>query len=58
MIEDTKNTQTKQPYEKPLLRVIELSSEEVLAVGCKNPAAAAPGSATSCMARQCAKNGS
>lgn len=58
MIEDNKNAPTKQPYEKPRLRVIELSTEEVLAVGCKHPAAAAPGSSTSCMARQCAKNGS
>ena len=57
MIEDTEAT-AKQPYEKPLLRVIELSSEEVLAVGCKNPATPNPGSPRSCLARQCAKNGS
>ena len=25
----------KRPYEKPVLRVIELAAEEVLAVGCK-----------------------
>lgn len=27
----------KRPYEKPLLRVIELASDEVLAAGCKTP---------------------
>jgi hypothetical protein len=32
--------QEKQAYEKPRLRIIELTAEEVLAVGCKN----APGS--------------
>jgi hypothetical protein len=57
MIEND-NTPAKQPYEKPLLRVIELSSEEVLATGCKNPSTPNPGSPTSCIARQCAKNGS
>ena len=25
----------KRPYEKPVLRIIELAAEEVLAVGCK-----------------------
>jgi len=57
MIEND-NTPAKQPYEKPLLRVIELSSEEVLATGCKNPSTPNPGSPSSCLARQCAKNGS
>lgn len=28
---------TKKVYEKPLLRVIELTADEVLAVGCKSP---------------------
>jgi hypothetical protein len=27
---------TKQPYEKPRLRTIELTAEEVLAIGCKS----------------------
>jgi len=27
----------REPYEKPELRVIELSADEVLAVGCKAP---------------------
>ncbi len=30
---------SKRPYEKPRLRVIELSAEEVLGVGCKLAAA-------------------
>jgi hypothetical protein len=35
---DKREENTKQPYEKPKLRVIELAAEEVLAVGCKvNP---------------------
>ena len=35
---DNKKEQSKQAYEKPRLRVIELAAEEVLAVGCKvNP---------------------
>jgi hypothetical protein len=29
------NKETKDPYEKPKLRIIELSAEEVLGVGCK-----------------------
>jgi hypothetical protein len=29
------NKSVKQAYEKPKLRIIELSAEEVLAVGCK-----------------------
>jgi len=31
-----------QPYEKPRLRVIELTAEEVLAVGCKTAAGGVP----------------
>lgn len=29
------NDKSKQPYEKPGLRIIQLAAEEVLAVGCK-----------------------
>ena len=30
-----KGKEDKQPYERPKLRVIELSAEEVLSIGCK-----------------------
>ena len=33
----------KQPYEKPVLRVIDLAAEEVLAVGCKTQRAGTKG---------------
>ena len=49
----------KQSYEKPGLRVIELSAEEVLAVGCKsNKTGLAPIKPPPCTAHQCAKGGS
>ena len=35
MKSDEKVKKTKQPYEKPRLRTIELAAEEVLATGCK-----------------------
>ena len=35
MEDEKKQTPAKKPYEKPVLRVIELAAEEVLAVGCK-----------------------
>jgi len=39
---DNKEEKKIQPYEKPRLRVIELTAEEVLAVGCKTAAGGAP----------------
>jgi hypothetical protein len=49
----------KQPYEKPRLRVIELTAEEVLAVGCKTASSGtAPRKAPPCMVSGCAKKGS
>ena len=35
MKKDTINKKEKQPYEKPVIRTIELVADEVLAVGCK-----------------------
>lgn len=35
MKSEQKQKKTRQPYEKPRLRTIELAAEEVLAVGCK-----------------------
>jgi hypothetical protein len=32
---DNKKEKSKQAYEKPRLRTIELSAEEVMAIGCK-----------------------
>jgi hypothetical protein len=34
-MENRKQEEDKQTYEKPKLRVIELSAEEILGVGCK-----------------------
>ncbi|MFZ5905900.1 MAG: hypothetical protein ACOYVJ_00645 [Nitrospirota bacterium] len=49
----------KQPYEKPRLRVIDLTAEEVLAVGCKTTSSGnAPGKPPPCMRAGCAKLGS
>jgi len=33
---NSEKEQTKRPYEKPLLREIELAGDEVLSTGCKN----------------------
>lgn len=49
---------TKQPYEKPRIRTIELVAEEVLAIGCKLAGVAAPGFPASCTAGFCSENGS
>ncbi len=49
----------KQPYEKPRLRAIELAAEEILAIGCKSTAGTAPGSNNPpCMIRHCSGKGS
>jgi hypothetical protein len=50
---------SKQQYEKPRLRVIELSADEVLAIGCKTGSSGfSPLKPPPCAAHQCAKNGS
>jgi len=51
------NEESKRPYEKPALRVIELAADEVLAVGCKNNTAPARLGVT-CLANRCAGSGS
>jgi hypothetical protein len=49
----------KRSYEKPMLRVIELAAEEVLAIGCKQATGAtAFGNAVGCIANPCAAQGS
>ena len=49
----------KRHYEKPLLRVIELAAEEVLAVGCKLASSgSAVGYPTNCIGSGCAGSGS
>jgi hypothetical protein len=56
---EQKQEKSKRPYEKPMLRVIELSAEEVLAVGCKQATgASAFGNAVGCIATPCAAQGS
>lgn len=49
---------TKRPYEKPLLRTIDLASEEVLAVGCKMAGSGGPVSPVSCTSSSCFAEGS
>jgi hypothetical protein len=49
------NEEPKQPYEKPKVRVIELSAEEVLSVGCKTGFADPKGaSGSGCLSGLCA----
>lgn len=47
---ESRKSNNKQSYEKPKLRVIELTADEVLAVGCKvyagDPAGVGPGHCT------------
>ena len=47
---------SRQPYEKPRLRMIELVAEEVLGVGCKTNVS--PGPKTICADKQCHAVGS
>lgn len=53
---DKKNT--KEPYEKPQLRAIELAAEEVLGVGCKSNQGGFNVGASPCQRNQCVKKGS
>jgi hypothetical protein len=48
----------RKPYEKPDLRPIELVTEEVMGIGCKNNQGGFNVASTPCMANQCVKNGS
>ena len=49
----------KRSYEKPILRVIELSAEEVLGIGCKHASSSpAVGNAVGCIAIPCSASGS
>jgi hypothetical protein len=45
--------QTKQVYEKPKLRAIDLTADEVLAIGCKTAHGGGPNS-PSCAVKKCA----
>lgn len=59
MKDDFTHTATKPAYEKPMLRVIELTADEVLAIGCKTATSgAAPVKPPPCMAHRCVKAGS
>jgi hypothetical protein len=55
---DDKFKKNLQPYEKPRLRAIELSAEEVLGVGCKTVSGGASHMASGCLAFNCFANGS
>ena len=48
----------RKPYEKPALRTIKLSAEEVLGVGCKTSSGGFNVGSTPCMANNCSKKGS
>ncbi|MCK4761081.1 MAG: hypothetical protein KAW12_02710 [Candidatus Aminicenantes bacterium] len=54
-----KTNKNKLPYEKPLLRVIELDTEQVLGAGCKLDAGLSnSGDPASCTGNFCAEAGS
>lgn len=56
---DEEMKKSKKPYEKPMLRTIELAAEEVLAVGCKLASSGtAFGAPANCIANSCAGPGS
>lgn len=55
----TNQSRSKKPYEKPVLQVIELAAEEVLAAGCKTyTGGSAFGSIATCLGNGCAGPGS
>ncbi len=55
----TNQDRNKKKYEKPVLRIIELAAEEVLAAGCKlSFGGSAFGSIGSCLGMHCAGPGS
>lgn len=56
MHNDNNEIKSKQVYEKPRLRVIELVAEEVMGVGCKTLASVGP--ITLCNALNCFNTGS
>jgi hypothetical protein len=49
---------SKKKYEKPRLRIIEMASEEVLAIGCKLADGGFDVGATPCIANFCTEVGS
>lgn len=56
MKENQKQAKRKQMYEKPKLRSIDLTAEEVLAVGCKTATGGGPNT-PNCAVKKCAKIG-
>ena len=50
--------QTKLPYEKPKLRVIDLAAEEILGIGCKTSTTGGQANPTSCLTLPCIQDGS
>jgi hypothetical protein len=48
----------KRPYEKPMLRTIELAAEEVLAGGCKVAGGGSAPLGATCLAVPCVDSGS
>ena len=59
MNQNDKNIEKKMSYSKPSIKIIELETEEVLAVGCKNSSGVAvSGSFPPCWSNSCQSNGS
>jgi hypothetical protein len=54
---ELENKEGKRHYEKPMLRIIELAADEILAVGCKTPSSGNTGGVT-CSSNGCAAYGS
>lgn len=57
-MENQDKKRTNEPYEKPVLRKIDLIAEEVLAVGCKSQVSGSAPRGTPCMVSNCSKRGS
>lgn len=52
-----KATDRRKKYQKPAVRVVELATQEVLAVGCKTATGGTASGKTPCKVPQCAASG-
>ena len=55
MAEARESRQARKPYQKPVLKPVELAAAEVLAAGCKQRLSGTAFGATPCGANNCAK---
>jgi hypothetical protein len=59
MKSNQKKNQDKQPYEKPMLRIIEMETDQVLGIGCKSVGGPPDvGDPASCFGSFCSEDGS